>query len=86
VYLHGDFAELELDNKKIAVIHYPNIAETLALSGKYDAVFYGHTHKHECREVNDCLLVNPGELMGRFGSVSCAIYDTRNNTVEFHKL
>jgi putative phosphoesterase len=86
VHLHGDLAELELDDKRIAVIHHPNIAENLALSGKYDVVFYGHTHKSECRRVNDCLLVNPGELMGRFGQISCAIYDTQNNTVEFHKL
>jgi putative phosphoesterase len=86
VYLHGDLAELELDDKKIAVIHYPNIAENLALSGKYDVVFYGHTHKSECQRVNNCLLVNPGELMGRFGRISCAIYDTLNNTVEFHEL
>jgi putative phosphoesterase len=83
VYLHGDFAELELDNRKLAVIHYPNVAEALALSGEYDAVFYGHTHKAECREVDDCLLINPGELMGRFGSISCAIYDTKANSVEF---
>lgn len=86
VYLHGDLAEIEFDNKKIAVIHYPNIAENLALSGKYDAVFYGHTHKYECRRVNDCLLVNPGELMGRFGYISCAIYDTQKNAVEFYRL
>ena len=86
VYLHGELAELEIDGKKIAVIHYPDIAESLALSGKFDVVFYGHTHKHDYREVNNCLLVNPGELMGRFGCVSCAIYDTRNNTVEFREL
>lgn len=37
--------EIELDGKKIAVIHKLEPAKQLAESGKYDIVFYGHTHK-----------------------------------------
>lgn len=37
--------ETEFGGKKIAVIHKPDPAEKLAETGKYDLVFYGHTHR-----------------------------------------
>lgn len=37
--------EIELNGIKIAFTHTPNNAKTLAQTGKYDYVFYGHTHK-----------------------------------------
>lgn len=39
---HG---EIKIENKSIAFVHYPDVAKKLAESGKYDFVFYGHTHK-----------------------------------------
>jgi putative phosphoesterase len=45
VKLHGDFGELVLDQKKIAFVHKPEEARQLAETGKYDLVFYGHSHK-----------------------------------------
>jgi len=39
---HG---EIKIAGKSIAFVHYPDIAKKLAESGKYDFVFYGHTHK-----------------------------------------
>jgi len=39
---HG---EIKIENKSIAFVHYPDKARKLAESGKYDFVFYGHTHK-----------------------------------------
>ncbi len=37
--------KIELGGKKIFFNHYPDIAKKMAESGKYDLVFYGHTHK-----------------------------------------
>ena len=82
VNLYGDFAELEIDRKKIAVVHFPQIARSLALSGKYDAVFYGHDHIKNFEKVNNTFLVNPGELMGRKAKPSCAIYNTEENSIK----
>ena len=77
LHLHGNFAEIELDDIPIAFTHYPNIALAVAYSGKYKAVFYGHTHEAEEKHLpNGCLLINPGEVMGRFGRVSFGVYDT----------
>jgi len=79
---YGELAELMLGDKKIAVTHLPNNAESLANSGKYDIVFHGHTHLKRNELIKKTLLVNPGEIMGRLGKPSYAIYDTEKNSIE----
>lgn len=81
--LHGEIAELELDGKRIAVTHLPQFAKSLASTDNYDIVLYGHTHKNDCSKVGNTLLVNPGEIMGRFGKPGFSIYDTGLDKVEF---
>ncbi len=82
INFHGDIAELEFGGKKIAVNHYPKIAEGLASTGNYDLVCYGHNHTADKKKIGNTLLLNPGELMGWKGKVSLAIYDTETNEVE----
>jgi len=86
VTFHQPMADLELDNKRIAVVHYPELGEALALSGKYDAVFSGHNHTAHTRTVGSTLWGNPGEVMGRFGKPSFGLYDTSTNTFETHEI
>ncbi|OGZ69873.1 MAG: hypothetical protein A3D44_03165 [Candidatus Staskawiczbacteria bacterium RIFCSPHIGHO2_02_FULL_42_22] len=71
-----------LGPKKIAFIHYPELARKLAESGKYDIVFYGHTHKPWEEKVGNCRLVNPGELAGQRFKPCFAIYDTETDNLE----
>jgi putative phosphoesterase len=78
VTLYPQMGELELGGRKIALIHYPHIASGLAASGKYDAVFSGHTHEHRVEKMDSTLWVNPGEVMGRFGQPSFGLYDTES--------
>ena len=73
---HGDMAELELDGCRVAVVHYPRMGRALAKSGDYDLVCYGHNHKSAVEQVGSTLLVNPGEVMGRLGRSTFAVYDT----------
>ena len=76
IQLHGQVAEIDLGGKRLAVNHYPIIARGLARSGDYDIVCYGHDHtRFEGRE-GDCLLLNPGELMGLKGPSTLATVDT----------
>ncbi len=35
---------IQLDEKKIFLTHYHDLARPMAVSGLYDAVFYGHDH------------------------------------------
>ena len=75
VTLHGPYAELELGGRQVALIHYPEPARRIAQSGVFDLVCYGHDHKQHWEQLGDCLLVNPGEVMGRMGAPSWGVYD-----------
>ena len=61
----GNFAALELDGKKIALLHgtHEKIVEALIKSGSFDIVVRGHNHRAEIKKGNT-LLVNPGETCG----------------------
>ena len=61
----GDFAELQLGGKKIALLHgiHQAIVDSLIQSGGYDLVVRGHSHKAEIAE-GETLVVNPGEVCG----------------------
>ena len=76
VTLHGDLAELDLDGRRVAVSHYPQVGRALAQSGAYDLVCYGHNHESTVEQVGSTVLVNPGEVMGRLGRSTYAVYDT----------
>jgi len=82
VTLHGELAEIELGGRKIAANHYPHIARHLAESGSYDIVFYGHDHAAHQEQLGNTLLVNPGEVMGRFGKSTFATYDAGTGQAE----
>lgn len=77
-----DMKELDLGGKKVAMIHYPELAKNLAESGNYDLVFYGHTHRPWEETVGKCRLVNPGELAGQRYKPSFALYDTETDRLE----
>ena len=79
VTLHAPLAELEVDGRKIALHHYPEIGLRLAESQAYDAVFTGHDHRKYVHQKGRTLWANPGEIMGRFGEPSFGLYDTQEN-------
>jgi putative phosphoesterase len=76
ITLHGFFAYLELAGRRIAVNHYPPLALDQARSGQYDMVCHGHDHTANIERVGDTLLIDPGEVMGRLGTSTYALYDT----------
>ena len=75
---HGDYAELELFGRKIAMIHYPEPALRIAQSGRFDLVCHGHDHTQRLEEVGRGLLVNPGEIMGFMHDATWGVYDTES--------
>lgn len=82
VDLHGDEGYLKLDNLKIAFCHFPERAKELAQSGKYNLVFYGHTHKPWIEKIGQVILANPGTLGGMFSKATFAVFDTADNNLE----
>lgn len=79
VTLHGDQGQIEVDGKKIAFCHYPQEAEQLASTSRYDVIFYGHDHKPWEKYIGKTRLLNPGTLAGMFNKATFATYDTETN-------
>lgn len=84
--LHEDYHELELEGKRIALMHRPKFLEALIASGQYDLIIYGHTHKVDLRE-GPPLVINPGECCGwTTGKSTVAIVDLAIMKADIHQL
>lgn len=87
VHHHGkELGQLKIGNLRIALQHYPKLARGLAMTGEYDAVFYGHNHI-QCLEYlpvagKEVLLANPGTLSRMDRNPSFGIYDSNQNSIE----
>ncbi len=75
--------QFELFGKKIIVIHEHHIVDSLADSGHYDLLVYGHTHTPDIRKTGHTLIVNPGEAGNWLhGSSTVAIVDLSKMSAE----
>ena len=85
-HYHHLTGTLSLDSKRIAFTHKPRDAEVL-LQEDFDIICYGHTHEPRLLTKEDTLLVNPGDIQGRFGeSPGYAVYDTSSGEAELKKV
>lgn len=92
VHLYGAFYAGELGGRRFAVNHYPDIARSLASSGLYDVVCYGHNHAYSVERVGGVALLNPGALMGydpinrHDNDATFLIYDTARDKAKGYKV
>jgi uncharacterized protein len=84
--LYKSVGEIEIDNKKIAFVHYPNIARQLCESGKYAFVFYGHSHKPWEEVIEKCKMLNPGNVAGELYPPTFAVWETTNDKFELIRI
>lgn len=85
--LYVNFASVEVNNRKIAVAHYPELADALAKGGQFDIVVYGHTHEIDTRKEGETLVINPGECGGWLtGKSTIATVDLETLEPEVHEL
>lgn len=77
-----EFGELNIDKRKIAFCHFPEIAKKLVDTQKYHLVFYGHDHKPWEKKIGKTKLANPGNLAGIFYKPTFAVYDTKTDKLE----
>ena len=82
IQIYGEFAEIEFEDLRIAIVHYPEIALGLAKGDSYDLVCYGHDHTANQEMIGNTLLLNPGEVMGLKGKASLVVYDTKTRIAE----
>ncbi|MDZ7722834.1 MAG: metallophosphoesterase [candidate division KSB1 bacterium] len=74
---------LQLDDKKIAMLHEPDSLEDLIKTGQYDLIVYGHTHAIDIQTEKNPLIINPGEIGGWLnGRSTMAVWNTQNNNVQ----
>ena len=74
---------LTQDGDRIVITHYPDLVKSLAKSGDYDYVIYGHTHKIDISEEGECLIINSGTLSGHLAeSASFIILNTNTKELE----
>ena len=82
LHLHGIYHELAVGTRRVAMIHYPEPARRIAQSGELDLVCYGHNHTARAEKIDDCWLVNPGEIMGMRGAATWGLYDCDTHQFE----
>ena len=86
ITIHGDFADLKLGERRVAVTHYPEIGQALAASPVYDMVCYGHDHIAHEERIGETLLLNPGEVLGLMGRSTLALVDSEAMEVKWVEL
>jgi putative phosphoesterase len=61
---HGEFGELHIDGKRIALIHSDDQRrfQVVLHSGDWDLVCYGHTHIAAIERFGETIALNPGAL------------------------
>lgn len=88
--LHEGVSEIVIDNRSFIIFHgfgdanfTRKLAISIAESGKYDAVLYGHTHQSFCEKIGNSLVINPGEIHGWISGIqSIVILDTSDMTTK----
>jgi len=78
-FIYKNFGEATIEKKKIAFVHFPEVAKELCETGNYAFVFYGHTHKPWEETIGNCTMLNPGNVTGDFYPPTFAVWDTNSN-------
>lgn len=90
IFFDESEAIFELDNRKIALTHYPLYANALARTGDYDLVCFGHDHRARIENYGNCIAINPGTLnpnpLKKDITLAFAIYDTKTHSAELYDL
>jgi uncharacterized protein len=79
---HDGAAVVELDGRRIVVVHYPDLAAALLASGAFDIVIHGHDHATR-NEGSTRRLLNPGTCAGYLAPrATVAVVDTADLSIE----
>lgn len=83
--IYGEFRVLEVEGKRIAVIHgkYPELVKSLVDSNNFDVVAYGHDHVAKITKLGRTVAVNPGAACGYLETRrTVAIVDLKDMSAE----
>ncbi|MDH5478444.1 MAG: metallophosphoesterase [Nitrospinota bacterium] len=78
---------LELDGKRITMLHEPTRMDEIIMKGGLDLIVFGHTHDKYFQRSGETLVVNPGEACGWVkGAASISIVDLEKSENTFINL
>ena len=81
IHHHGFHADFQFGSLRIALNHYPELAQQMAASGGFDLVCCGHNHIYAVKRFGKTLLINPGDLLGKDAVPAFALYDSATNAI-----
>jgi len=87
--IRGNFAAIEADNLKIALLHgsEEELLKALIDSESFDVIVHGHMHKANVHRKDKTLIVNPGEVCGYLtGKPTIGLLDTVKREVKIVEL
>ena len=84
---YGNFADLTLDGKRVAVIHGDDfkLKQRLLTAQEHDYLFQGHTHVRADERIGRTRLINPGALY-RAAVKTAATLDTAADKLELLRI
>ena len=85
VDISGFFAEIVVDDLKIALLHGHDeeLLRSLTESEAFDLVVFGHTHRIGIVKKGKTTLINPGEVCGYLsGKSTIVVYDLKKHDVK----
>jgi hypothetical protein len=77
--IHGNFAAINVEGLKIALLHgnEEELLKALIERGTFDVIVHGHMHKADVYRKGKTLIINPGEVCGYLtGKPTMALLDT----------
>jgi hypothetical protein len=88
---HGADGRIELDGKRVFVVHYDDYGYAMACTGDWDLVCCGHSHRAEVRQVvgvnrKSTWLVNPGTVAGLAAAPTWVLGDLATMRFEVREL
>jgi uncharacterized protein len=81
ITIHGIIGAVDADGLHIQFTHDQRIAQGLAASGSHDLVCFGHTHTYTKKMINETILLNPGEIMGKDGSPGYCLVNSKTSEI-----
>ncbi|HXX58763.1 MAG TPA: metallophosphoesterase [Thermodesulfovibrionales bacterium] len=85
--IHNQPHFMTFHERRVVVLHEPDLVHAFADSGRFDLVIYGHTHRPEIRRQGDTLIVNPGKVARLHkGESTLAIVDVEKMEAEIIRI
>lgn len=90
IHLAGEIFRGIFEGRRLHMNHFDYLGRDIASSGKYDVVCFGHNHEFEISSNGECLVLNPGPVMGaKFSggkwedvTPTFIVYETRVNKAQ----